>query len=199
MSNLLDSCLFSLTISTLHSNTDNMLQEGVELECLPVESEYPTDDAGCAEYNKYLEITSSANNSPTLADPSLQSPPTNRVVSPVRYAQSPPTFLPTISPNHSPVYQSPTNHAHAYNRTVSPANQTSGFNGNLNSPVKQRSNFNMRMNSPANPLVPYSVDTPTSQNSTSDIISRLNTTPTGSPLTFIKEEQEPEETNAELL
>lgn len=169
------------------------------MEALPVESEYPADDAGCAEYNKLLEIAS-ASSSPTFVEPVNQLPThTPQVGSPAKYNQSPPMYLAAISPNHSPVYQAPTNHAQSYNRTTSPANQHSGHNGGPNSPVKQRTGYNGRVGSPANPLVPYTVDTPTSQNSASDILGRLNTTPNNSPLTYIKEEQEPEEVTNELL
>lgn len=166
------------------------------MDSLPVESEYPADDAGCAEYNKYLEAVSSANHSPAYSSDSsntnTKQPVINRT-SPSNYAEISYRKLPS-SPT-SGVYDNPASlvtHKPAYTNSSQPAL-------NRHSPYTDSSNQISGYNRP-NPLVPYSVgDTPTSQHSPNDnIISRLNTTPSGSPLTFIKEE--PEETSTtELL
>ena len=150
-----------------------------------METEYPDDDAGCAEYNKYLEAVSTAENSPNMTDSSSQEQAAYaRNVSP-----SP------NSPNYSGALYQP-NHQllQAVTGKRSPANTPPNALNRKDNVSPAQVDINGHV---AKPLVPY-VDTPVCvkirQN---DNAQRLNITPSSSPLTFIREE--PNESTAELL
>jgi len=144
-----------------------------ELEALPADTEYPVDDAGCAEYNEYLEAVSSANHSPAFIDPATPHLPVY------------------VDPVHSAPYVIDTN----LMRTASPDHSNP-------SPSLANSNALLinRPNHIASYLDNHTSSSESGDSITEPIIvSRMGTTPNASPLTFIKEEPDEDEVVTDLL
>ena len=139
-----------------------------ELDSLPADTEYPADDAGCAEYNHYLQSVS-ANHSPAYIEPSNHTS---------IYIPPPLPVTHNHIPNHSQAYIPPTNGGATFIRTVSPSPHHQVMY--THQQPRETSPYD-RSSSPAKS---------NSSSSNSDVISSRvdNNTPSGSPLTYIKEE-----------
>ncbi|XP_067948651.1 amphoterin-induced protein 1-like isoform X2 [Watersipora subatra] len=139
-----------------------------DLDSLPADTEYPADDAGCAEYNEYLQAAS--NQSPVYIES------TNQSSAYVEPGIADPSYARGISPNES------------NSAVYPPAN------------AEHLTNYNSGVLHRTNQAAAYSDSPNDSGDSMSDIVvvNRLAGTPSGSPLTFIKEEPN-EDSAANLL